>query len=218
MNIQAPPNLSAGALRQLVAAGINDWGGVSPVTPDYVNPERPWPHLDALARETAKAGKVLGRAARHLSGLCAPRRYLARPSAANGRSCALPTARALLAPIAGLRERSTSRPPNHRSPLVHDAKLDAIVAGRSAGQTLTEDDIVTLFASRGDAFHVVCEAADALRARSAATRSATSSPATSTTPISVISAASFAPFQRANSAKICAGRPYDLDLEEIQRA
>ena len=59
MNIQAPPNLSAGALRQLVAAGINDWGGVSPVTPDYVNPERPWPHLDVLARETAKAGKVL---------------------------------------------------------------------------------------------------------------------------------------------------------------
>ena len=59
MNVQAPPNLSAGALRQLVAAGINDWGGVSPVTPDYVNPERPWPHLDALTRETAKAGKVL---------------------------------------------------------------------------------------------------------------------------------------------------------------
>ena len=59
MNIQAPPNLAAGALPQLVAAGINDWGGVSPVTPDHVNPERPWPHLDVLARETAKAGKVL---------------------------------------------------------------------------------------------------------------------------------------------------------------
>src|SRR5204863_7543446 len=59
MNIQAPPNLSPGALERLIAAGINDWGGVSPVTPDHVNPEAPWPHLDRLARETAAAGKEL---------------------------------------------------------------------------------------------------------------------------------------------------------------
>ena len=56
MNIQAPPNLSPGALGRLVAAGINDWGGVSPVTPDHVNPEAPWPHLAALARDCARAG------------------------------------------------------------------------------------------------------------------------------------------------------------------
>ena len=54
MNIQAPPNLRPGALQQLVEAGINDWGGVSPVTPDYVNPEAPWPRLDSLARETGR--------------------------------------------------------------------------------------------------------------------------------------------------------------------
>ncbi len=59
MNIQAPPNLSPGVLPQLVAAGINDWGGVSPVTPDHVNPEAPWPHLENLARETEAAGKFL---------------------------------------------------------------------------------------------------------------------------------------------------------------
>jgi FO synthase len=59
MNIQAPPNLQAGSLQRVIAAGINDWGGVSPVTPDHVNPERPWPALDALARATADAGKVL---------------------------------------------------------------------------------------------------------------------------------------------------------------
>jgi FO synthase len=59
MNIQAPPNLSPGVLPQLVAAGINDWGGVSPLTPDHVNPEAPWPHLDRLASETALAGKFL---------------------------------------------------------------------------------------------------------------------------------------------------------------
>jgi FO synthase len=59
MNIQAPPNLSPGVLPQLLQAGINDWGGVSPLTPDHVNPEAPWPHLDTLARETAAAGKFL---------------------------------------------------------------------------------------------------------------------------------------------------------------
>ncbi len=59
MNIQAPPNLSPGVLPQLVDAGINDWGGVSPLTPDHVNPEAPWPHLENLARETEAAGKFL---------------------------------------------------------------------------------------------------------------------------------------------------------------
>jgi FO synthase len=49
MNIQAPPNLSPYDHRLFLAAGINDWGGISPLTPDYVNPEAPWPHLRALA-------------------------------------------------------------------------------------------------------------------------------------------------------------------------
>jgi FO synthase len=59
MNIQAPPNLQPAGLAQLVRAGINDWGGVSPVTPDHVNPEAPWPHLADLARSTAAAGRTL---------------------------------------------------------------------------------------------------------------------------------------------------------------
>jgi FO synthase len=59
MNIQAPPNLSGGPLADMIAAGINDWGGVSPVTPDHVNPEAPWPALATLAERTAQAGKVL---------------------------------------------------------------------------------------------------------------------------------------------------------------
>src|SRR5690606_8372144 len=59
MNIQAPPNLSQSAAQLLIPAGINDWGGVSPLTPDFVNPEAPWPHLSSLAQDTAKAGKTL---------------------------------------------------------------------------------------------------------------------------------------------------------------
>jgi len=59
MNLQAPPNLMPDALEAMIACGINDWGGVSPVTPDHVNPEAPWPALDLLARRTAGAGKLL---------------------------------------------------------------------------------------------------------------------------------------------------------------
>jgi FO synthase len=57
MRVQVPPNLSdAALLPRLVAAGIDDWGGVSPLTPDHVNPERPWPHIDVLSRATQDAG------------------------------------------------------------------------------------------------------------------------------------------------------------------
>ncbi|GAB3504628.1 bifunctional FO biosynthesis protein CofGH [Phytohabitans suffuscus] len=54
--IQAPPNLIAGEYDLLLRAGIDDWGGVSPVTPDHVSPERPWPQIEELARHTAAAG------------------------------------------------------------------------------------------------------------------------------------------------------------------
>jgi 7,8-didemethyl-8-hydroxy-5-deazariboflavin synthase CofG subunit len=56
VNIQAPPNLSPGAFAPLLAAGLNDWGGVSPLTLDHINPERPWPGLVALRAATEAAG------------------------------------------------------------------------------------------------------------------------------------------------------------------
>lgn len=60
MRVQAPPNLTdAAELQLLVRAGIDDWGGVSPLTPDHVNPERPWPHIEDLARLTAEGGYTL---------------------------------------------------------------------------------------------------------------------------------------------------------------
>lgn len=58
-NIQAPPNLSPQSIIALIRSGINDLGGVSPVTPDHVNPEAPWPHLRLMEREVGMAGKVL---------------------------------------------------------------------------------------------------------------------------------------------------------------
>ena len=59
MNIQAPPNLSPEAYAQLIGAGLNDWGGISPVTPDHVNPEAPWPMIESLAQATASQGFLL---------------------------------------------------------------------------------------------------------------------------------------------------------------
>ena len=164
MNIQAPPNLSPNVLPRLIEAGINDWGGVSPVTPDHVNPEAPWPALDALARATASAGKQLvERLAIYPAFARQSDRWVdpaLRPSLmgcidADGwpRSdewC--PGARAAL--------------PEHAAPVGCPAiagELPAILAQAQAGNALGEDDIVRLFRCRGEEFSAVCAAADEVR-------------------------------------------------------
>jgi FO synthase len=59
VTVQAPPNLSPTDTAMLIASGINDFGGISPVTPDYINPRHPWPHLDALGESCARHGYSL---------------------------------------------------------------------------------------------------------------------------------------------------------------
>jgi len=59
VNLQAPPNLSPRAYPRLLAAGLNDWGGISPLTPDHINPEKPWPLIPELRRATEGLGFVL---------------------------------------------------------------------------------------------------------------------------------------------------------------
>ncbi|MEW2392221.1 bifunctional FO biosynthesis protein CofGH [Streptomyces venezuelae] len=99
-NIQAPPNLIAGEYERLIGAGIDDWGGVSPVTIDHVNPEKPWPQVEELAERSAGAGFRLAerlcvypefvrrgepwldpRLLPHLRALADPETGLARPDA-----------------------------------------------------------------------------------------------------------------------------------------
>jgi len=75
MNIQAPPNLQPDGLAQLIRAGINDWGGVSPVTPDHVNPEAPWPHLRDLELATERAGRTLAERLAIYPAFLAPTSY-----------------------------------------------------------------------------------------------------------------------------------------------
>jgi FO synthase len=59
MNVQAPPNLAPSALELLLRSGLNDWGGISPVTVDFINPEAPWPEFETLRRRTEAAGQHL---------------------------------------------------------------------------------------------------------------------------------------------------------------
>ena len=73
MRIQAPPNLIGEQYRLILAAGIDDWGGVSPLTPDHVNPERPWPQIDDLAERTEAAGMTLAERLTSTRVTCASR-------------------------------------------------------------------------------------------------------------------------------------------------
>jgi FO synthase len=215
MNIQAPPNLQPGMLIQLVGAGISDWGGVSPVTPDHVNPERPWPRIEALTRETAKAGKVL------VERLAIYPSYVRRADA--WLDPAMLTAVRRASDGEGFARADPWSPGISNNPapepsvaIIHN-QLDAIVANASAGRTPGEADIVKMFAARGDAFHAVCAAADALRVAQCGdevtyvvTRNI------NYTNICQFRC-TFCAFSKGKLSENLRGHPYDLGREEIQR-
>ncbi len=215
MNVQALPNLSPTVLRRLIAAGINDWGGVSPITPDYVNPERPWPRLDALARETAKAGKVLTERLTIYPAFvqCADmwldpalRTFVRRAADAQG-----------FARPDGWVPGSLSKPKVEPPAALTCTALDTTIAAAMAGRALTESEIVGLFESRGDAFHVVCQAADVLRedVRGAGVSYVVTRNINYTN--ICYFRCKFCAFSKGKLSENLRGRPYDLSLEEIQR-
>ena len=163
MTIQAPPNLQPDGLAALMRAGVNDWGGVSPVTPDHVNPEAPWPHLMALAVATAEAGRVLTE--RLAVGPAFARdaeRWMDPPIALQVRRAV--DARGL--PIverwrAGGIEAPPRLPVSGRT-IVAD-RIDAILDKAADVQPLDEAEIATLFEATGPDVGRVIEAADDLR-------------------------------------------------------
>ena len=168
MSIQAPPNLNPGALDRLLAAGIDDWGGVSPVTPDHVNPEAPWPQLDVLRRATEAAGKELvARLPIYPRFVQQPERWLAPEMRARG-ARPLPMARATRARMAGSparpRCRSRRQPPSLVERLRRSGWPGILHRARD-GKQLDEADVVHLFAARGRAAEAVCRHADELRSR-----------------------------------------------------
>ena len=164
MNIQAPPNLTPGLEEQLVYAGINDWGGVSPVTLDHVNPEAPWPGIAELCATTRQSGKTL------IPRLPVYPKYL--EDSAEWLSPQVSTHVHHLIDGDGW-PRTDSWIPGEvaEAPFsVKAARMNRATAdlrsifGRVTQEIdLTENDIVRLFQSRGDDFFETCKFADQLR-------------------------------------------------------
>jgi FO synthase len=246
MNIQAPPNLNPGGLAEMIAAGINDWGGVSPVTLDHVNPEAPWPALDRLAEQTAAAGKLLvERLAIYPAYARAPERWLdsalrapvlraidaeglARtddwvagsgtepPIAVAPHPDPLPASRARGKAARGPSPRFSGERegPAQRE---GEGQLASILGRAAAGEALGEAEIVQLFAARGEAFTAVCDAADRLRQR--VNGDEVSYVVTRNINYTNICyfRCQFCAFSKGKLSENLRGRPYDLDLPEIER-
>ena len=221
MNIQAPPNLSPGVLPQLIAAGINDWGGVSPLTPDHVNPEAPWPHLDQLSRETAAAGKFLEqRLTIYPDYAVAGKTWLdaaVRPAVLRHMDSAGFARRDQWAPgdeqavpevEAQLLARSTA-------PEAISVELRDIVARCVQGEELSEAQVTLLFNARGEDFSYVAQQADALRRQvHGDTVSYVVNRNINYTNVCYFKC-QFCAFSKGKLSENLRGRPYDISAEEI---
>jgi FO synthase len=214
MNIQAPPNLAAGALPLLVAAGINDWGGVSPVTPDHVNPERPWPELETLARETEAAGKVLvERLAIYPAYAAQADRWLA-PSL---RTAVLRSADAENFARADVWMPGAKLAPPPMPSLRDGGSLVPILDRAASGHALNESDIVALFAAREADLAAVCAAADTLRAETNGDRVSYIVTRNINYTNICYFRCKFCAFSKGKLSENLRGKPYDLNRDEIAR-
>ncbi|MEA2861563.1 MAG: synthase, partial [Methylobacteriaceae bacterium] len=219
MNIQAPPNLSPDELERLIDAGINDWGGVSPLTPDHVNPEAPWPHLDELARRTRSAGKVL---IERLAIYPAYARELPRwvdrdmhPSllrAIDGEGfprlddwCPGAVVDLPKQDIVLIGKPSVRR----------DGELSRILAKAQRGAVVDESEIVRLFRARDAEFSAVCRAADELRQD--VNGDVVSYVVTRNINYTNICSyhCRFCAFSKGKTSESLRGRPYNLSFDEV---
>jgi FO synthase len=222
MNIQAPPNLSPGALSRLVAAGINDWGGVSPVTPDHVNPEAPWPHLRVLEAATRAAGKdLVERLAVYPAYAQHPDRWIDQGlrkavldlidgdgSPRTDEWCPGSTAR-LPAREVSLLDRAWR--------VVTPPQLGPVLAKAQRGAALSEGEIIDLFRARGGGFSAVCRAADEIRQQmNGDTVSYVVTRNINYTNICSFKC-QFCAFSKGKMSENLRGKPYDLGMEEIAR-
>ncbi len=222
MGVQAPPNLMPDSYGKLVAAGLSDWGGVSPVTIDHVNPEAPWPQLEALKRQTEAAGHhlverlaVYPEYARDSATWQSPpmaTRVLQSMDADGFAREGIWSPGAVLEPPPGYtfpREAPPALPPH--SPVA------GIVGKARRGEGLEESEIARLFTVRGPEFDYVCAAADELRAevsgdivRYVVNRNI------NYTNICYFKC-QFCAFSKGKLSENLRGKPYDLGLDEVVR-
>ncbi|MGE0423383.1 MAG: 5-amino-6-(D-ribitylamino)uracil--L-tyrosine 4-hydroxyphenyl transferase CofH [Reyranellaceae bacterium] len=216
VNLQAPPNLSPGVYQKLVGAGLNDWGGVSPVTPDHVNPEAPWPAIAELSRRSAEVGKLLvNRLPVYPAYVRDADTWLAPEIATRARR---------MSDAEGFAREDDWAPGNTEPPPTPlalsrqvDPEVERIVERATSGERLDEAQIVRLFASRDIDYRYVNQAADALRRsvsgdviRYVVNRNI------NYTNICYFRC-KFCAFSKGRTHEDLRGSPYDLDLEEVQR-
>jgi len=220
VSIQSPPNLNPGRTAALIGAGLDDWGGISPVTIDHVNPEAPWPEIAGLAAECAAAGRPL------VERLTAHPRFV--QNAARWLDPGVAKAMRKLADAEGLARDctwspgvtdpapgSSDRPLGGAPAIAVHRGLDGILGRAAAGETLDEPDIVRLFEARGAAAEAVVAAADELRR---ATRGEVVTYVINRninyTNICTYSC-SFCAFSKTSTKAGTRDKPYDLPLAEI---
>jgi len=216
ISVQAPPNLNPHALERLLAAGIDDWGGVSPVTVDHVNPEAPWPQRDALARVCEDAGKTL------VPRLPIYPRYVhdaPRWLDASMRAAVLARhdADGFAREDAWVAGEARTAPPAPPPRVRRGDALDALLRRASAGDALREDEVVRLFAVRGGELGAVRASADALR------RQVNGDTVTYVVNRNVnytnlcYFGCRFCAFSKGKRNADLRGQPYNLELDEVAR-
>ena len=168
MSIQAPPNLRPGELEPLLRAGINDWGGVSPITLDHVNPEAAWPQVDALAADTARFGRqlrprlpLIPSYVREVARWTAPAMATALLHRADASGYARPDD--WLAGSGEPLSATAQHPFVACTGAAACPEVRAVLDKAAAGEALSEDEIVRLFDTDGADLHAVMQAADELR-------------------------------------------------------
>jgi FO synthase len=224
MSLQAPPNLRPGELAPLLRAGANDWGGVSPVTPDHVNPEAPWPHLEALERDTAAAGRTLterlalipayARAApRWVDPALLPAVLRRVDASGRARSDGWYAGAGTQVPACMHATLSAAR---LHAPQI-GADLARVLGRAQAGTALAEAEIARLFTLEGAEFQAVVRAADELRRATVGDEvSYVVNRNINYTNICVYHCG-FCAFSKGRSARDLRGPAYRLDLTEIAR-
>ncbi len=169
ITVQAPPNLNQGATAALISAGINDFGGISPVTPDFINPECPWPNLERLAEEVAFKGKVLvERLSVFPSFILQKKHWITAENQA--RLNDFTDAEGYAKEGTWSAGVSMEIPADYRPTAAKShasSELESILEKAFSDKPLHIHEVIQLFQARGNDYHRVCEAANQMRVRDA---------------------------------------------------
>ena len=221
MSIQVPPNLSPGDLDGLIVAGINDWGGVSPLTPDHVNPEAPWPHLDNLYEKTELSGKTLA------ERLTAYPKYIKKPALwidqkFRNELLARSDSQGLARQDEWYSGESSEIPERDKNlitaPKVKlDGDLSKIFRKVEKGSPINKNDVLNLFDSRGRQFSSICNFANELREQTCGNLvSFVVNRNINYTNVCYFKC-QFCAFSKGKMSENLRGKPYNLSHDEIKR-